>query len=478
MSLPVLQHCMPHIGDLVKLRLSTSDSVHCTRLSAVPQEHHPPPPLVSAGNTGSPGRSASGSPALHRQSATTGPRRPRGSGEPAVLVAPGSSEGDLLQPQHAGLHGAETTSIAPVAPKAPVHAGTAVNTASAASLNVPNLTKAGSALERLTALAHGTPSTAPQPYATTAGVVETTADMGSGMPVAHKTPGLVARKSHSAGPSGVDAILASAAALSELAGLSADKLAASEHQCAPGQLIPALPVHATHPLSSTAAAEAIGQSNMVSNHNSSRKAPLSSTVLSYSAHPVMQPTTASHAYAANGSPHTLSMQASHDRGHMNAAAAGQRQPAGTVNEQQQESKRQAADSSVLRGFRPELLGVGTRASTPSTATLGQSVDFSKVNLPVTLTSVRDCSFAQLHKWLTYIATSDSMHHEASPGRSASCCCRWFCSCIRPAVCRLCNSALQQSTMLLSCRRYNTVNSSRLHGPVLGNNSQKSSTTHC
>lgn len=324
----------------------------------------------------------------HQSSAAVG-RPPRGSGEPAVLVAPGTFEEALLQPQPSGWHPKAGTAAA-VAARAPTNTGTALHTVVAAQTNVPMSDIAHSALDRLTALAGNMSSIDAQPHA-----IMMEPFTGSGMLAAYQDAGLAADRGQLAGSSsGVNAILASAAALTELAGQSPEFLAKSEHQGDNGHAGMTQPMHGLPLLSPASAALATDQSDIALGVVYNRPAAETGAMLSYSTVPVMQHSANPECSTGNGLPTSYAQSSQYlDRGHMGAASAVRMQSAGVAAAGQQQPGGPAASSITPWGFRPADLHAGTGVASPGMSSVGQSIDFSKVRAANALIAVVGCSDA-------------------------------------------------------------------------------------
>lgn len=301
---------------------------------------------------------------LSKQPAVAASRPPRGSGEPAVLVAPGSLEGDTSQRQYTGQHQLES------------HATPHGASAAAASTHRSKPTEGLLAPTHLTALTNGMPTPAAQPSASAA-------PPGRGQDNVAAAHRLVAEGQPAADFSGLSAILASAAALAELAGQPVGA-ATSAHHATHLQTHMAQAGHPSSPLTMSAAAHGLAEQQSVRLDNV-EQAIAGSNALPDSNQPAVQPAAVSDggvngalAYGLN----TQLSQAAADRGHV-AAAGGRRHPAGIAAHGGQQPDGQAAGSSTLRGINPDGLHV-EGVSSSSMGVLGQSIDFSKVVLLLVL----------------------------------------------------------------------------------------------
>ena len=302
-------------------------------------------------------------------------RPPRGSGEPAVLVAPGTSDPPILQSQAPNQH-APLSIAAAISGGSSAAAGPALHTVPAARTSGPSLDRSRSALDRLTAYA-GRPSSidAPPPPPMMAPVT------GSGMLAARQDSGLAAGNRQPAGSSsGLDAILASAAALTELAGQSPEVLATSKHQGDNGHDAVTQPLHGLPPPSPALAGLATGQSDIAWGGGYNRPAAEGGAMLSYSTVPVLQHPANPECSTVNGLVPTSYSQAFQqlDQGHMGAASVGRMQSAGVAAAGNQHPDGPAASSITPWGFRPGGLHAGTGAASPGMSSTVQSTDFSKV----------------------------------------------------------------------------------------------------
>lgn len=315
-------------------------------------------------------------PAANRYPAVAAMRPPRDSGEPAVLVAPGSSP-DQHMPNH------QETSQRPFTQHSTHHlTGDSMPfEATAVNVNMQHATGRHSALGSLQVLDDGPPLAAAQ----TGAGRSTKADrsgMSQGIVAASHSLGSAAQGHSCARSSGPDAILASAAVLSALA------------QQSPGT--PTDPLHdivnsqthtdqLTQPMSSAAMGTV---THFNTGHNSSNiQANHSTTMLSYSTQPHVQLSADSDAGPNAGPDHRLEANVllAPDRGHM-AAAGGRKPPASAAALQGQQRDGQAAHSSTLSGIVPgNLHAVGN--SSADLGSLRQSGESGKVMLLPLLTSL-------------------------------------------------------------------------------------------